>query len=238
MPTDAERREHGATARTLLAVEEATLGVLVETLRDLGRSPGVAAEELRWRLARTYLGARRASRTQSRARLRAELSIVLEEVAGYGFPDASLAPPDLPRPDGDDEAAADLWARGVSDAFRRRAEDDGVRRTVTATRRRLELSAQAVTADAWADERERVLGATARQERGTQWLPAIGRLWDARLDACPVCRRLDGTIRPIGLGFPGGSVAGRVHWNCRCANFLVFSPVYLGREERSEIATD
>lgn len=231
MPTPAEQREHDATARALLAVEEATLSVILASLGDLGRSPAGAAEELRRRLLGVYTGARRAARAQSRARLRAEFSVVLEEAAGYGFPDASLDLPELPRADAEDESAADLWAGGMSDALRRRAEADGVRRAITGTRRRLELSAQAVTADAWADERERVLGATARQERGTRWLPAIGRLWDARLDACPVCRRLDGTTRPIGMGFPGGYVPGNTHYSCRCAGCLIFSPIYLGREE-------
>ena len=95
----------------------------------------------------------------------------------------------------------------------------------------MELSAQAVTADAWADERERVLDTVAREERDTRWLPFVGRLWDARLDACPVCRRLDGTIRPIGMGFPDDAIAGRVHVACRCSGGLVLSPIYLGREE-------
>lgn len=231
MPTSAEQREHDATARALLAVEEATLSVLLASLGDLGRSPAGAAEELRRRLLGVYLGARRAARTQSRARLRAELAVVLEEVAAYGFSDPSLPLPDLPRADAEDESAANLWAGGISDALRRRAEVDGVRRAVTATRRRIELSAQAVTADAWADERERVLDTVVREERDTRWLPFVGRLWDARLDACPVCRRLDGTIRPIGIEFPNGYAAGRTHWLCRCTNPLVATPIYLGREE-------
>jgi hypothetical protein len=228
-PSQAEQREHNASARSFLAVEEATLDVLADAVLDLGRRPDSAADELKRRLAPIYLGARRAARTQSRARVTAELAAVQAEVAGYGFDDATIEVPTLPRPGEEDERVADLWARGVSESFRKRAQTQGVRPAVTALRRRLELSAQAATADAWADERERVLGAVAREETAYDFLPAVGRLWDARLDACPVCRRLDGTIRPLGVGFPDGAVAGRTHFSCRCAAPLFFSPIYLGR---------
>jgi hypothetical protein len=233
-PSQAEQREHDASARSLLAVEEATIDVLADAVRDLGRRPGPAADELKRRLAPIYLGARRAARTQSRARVRAELVAVQAEAAGYGFDDGAIEVPALPRPDEEDERAADLWARGVSESFRKRAQSQGVRPAVTALRRRLELSGQATTADAWADERERVLGAVEREQRATRWLPFVGRLWDARLDACPVCRGLDGTIRPLGVGFPGDKIPGRVHFSCRCSSPIFFTAVYLGREEEDE----
>jgi hypothetical protein len=232
MPTTAERREHDASARSLLAVEEATLGVLADVAQDLGRSPAGAAEELRRRLKNVYVGARRAARQQSRRRTVAELLATRDEAARQGIASAPFVLPELPPADASDESAADLWADGISDILRRRADADGVRRAVTATRRRLELSAQAVTADAWADERERVLGAAAREETAYDFLPAVGRLWDARLDACPACRRLDGTIRPLGVGFPNSAVAGRVHALCRCSSPIFFSLIYLGRRER------
>ncbi len=232
MPTPAERREHDASARSLLAVEETTLAVLSDVTRDLGRRPAAASEELRRRLLGVYQGARRAARAQSRRRTVAELLAVRDEASRQGIVSAPFVLPDLPPNDSSDDEVSALWANGISDALRRRADRDGVRPAITATRRRLELSAQAVTADAWADERERVLKAAKREETAYDFLPVVGRIWDARLDACPVCRRLDGTMRPIGVGFPGDAIAGSVHTACRCYSLLVFALVYLGRRER------
>jgi hypothetical protein len=227
-PTPDETREHVASRRALLDVEEATADLLVQSADDLGRSSDAAAEELRRRLDQIYLAARKAARKQSRARLEAELGVTMREALRYGV--RPLGPlPLLPRPIKSDATKASEWSSLVAEQFRKRAEASGVRTAIGATTRRLQTSAQAVVADAWADERERVLRAAAREHEGADVLPAIVRQWDARLDACTVCRRLDGTVRPVGFDFPGGDVPGKVHAHCRCDGILIFAPIYLGR---------
>lgn len=231
MPSAAERREHEASARALLDVEKITLGVLVEITDKLGRTPEEAHAELQRRLAEAYLGARRAARNRSRSRVAAELYVSSNGARLDGRRDG-LRLPELPRRVESDVTKAHDWAASVSGTFLRRANEEGdVRRAVARTRRRLEQSAQAVTADAWADERERVLRAMARENEGSDVLPVIARLWDARLDACPVCKRLDGLIRPIGLSFPNGAEAGREHWGCRCNSALILALFYGGRSQ-------
>jgi hypothetical protein len=232
-PTPNETREHRASALTLLSVEEATRSLLEEALQGLGRRPKSAAEEFGRRLRAIYAGARRAARVQSERRTLAELLAVRDEADRYGVSSPVLSLPQIPKDEEIDREAVNLWSRALAKAFLDRAEVEGVRSAVTASRRRLELSAQAVTADAWADERERVLDAAEREETTYDFLPAVGRLWDARLDACKDCRGLDGTMRPIGFDFPGAAVPGRKHWRCRCAGVLVFAPVYLGRSKRA-----
>lgn len=232
-PTPNEAREHRASALTLLSVEEATRSLLEEALQGLGRRPKSAAEEFERRLRAIYAGARRAARVQSERRTLAELLAVRDEAVRYGVSSPALSLSQIPKDEDADREAVDLWSSALAKTFLNRAEAEGIRPAATASRRRLELSAQAVTADAWADERERVLGAARRGETTYDFLPAVGRLWDARLDACRDCRALDLTMRPIGLDFPGGAVPGRKHWNCRCANVLVFAPIYLGRRRRA-----
>jgi hypothetical protein len=238
-PTPSEAREHEASVRTLLAVEETARSLLGNALRDLGRSPRTAADEFGRRLREIYTGARRAARVQSTRRTVAELLAVRDEAARFGIRSPAFELPEIAKADDSDAEVSTLWSNALAKTFRNRAEAEDVRRAVTATRRRLELSAQAVTADAWADQRERVLDAAERvldaaerEETAYDFLPAVGRLWDARLDACRDCRTLDGTLRPIGLDFPGGAVAGRKHWQCRCQSVLIFAPIYSGRRRR------
>jgi hypothetical protein len=228
MPSAAERREHDVSARALLAVEAAAADALRDTLDSLPRDPADAEQEARDRLTTVFLAARRAARSQGRRRLEAELEQTLAEARRSGVR-SSFGLTVLARPEASDLQAAQDAAVWVASELRRRAEADGVRRAVAASARRLNASAQVLTADAWADERDRVLRASAREQSGSDVLPLLGRLWDARLDACPVCRRLDGTIRPIGVGFPGDAVAGQAHAGCRCFAPLLFAPIYLGR---------
>lgn len=42
------------------------------------------------------------------------------------------------------------------------------------------------------------------------------KVWDAQLDACPVCFRMDGTTVPVNEHFPGGLEPAMVHPWCRC----------------------
>jgi len=42
------------------------------------------------------------------------------------------------------------------------------------------------------------------------------KVWDAQLDACPICFRMDGITVPVSAHFPGGLEPAMVHPWCRC----------------------
>lgn len=46
-------------------------------------------------------------------------------------------------------------------------------------------------------------------------------IWDARMDACPVCWELNGTESIVGYGFPGGDTPGGVHPRCQCTSHFI-----------------
>lgn len=220
-PTHAERDAHEETLRALPAIEAAAYEVALDDTGSLPRTADDAADTLRERLEKTFLAARRASRTQARRRLAAELEVV-ESIAR---PRRSLVGSIVARLSLTDAEEARRAARHFSDLVRRRAGESDPRSAVVRSRSALNALSRTVTAEAWGDERERVLTALAREQSGNELLPLVGRLWDARLDACPACHRLDGTVRPIGIDFPGGSVPGVIHSACRCAGLLLFVPV-------------
>lgn len=51
--------------------------------------------------------------------------------------------------------------------------------------------------------------------------PELHKRWDAMLDACPICRSLDGEIRPLDQDFTDGYEPGYVHIACRCVSTLL-----------------
>lgn len=230
LPTRDEEREYLVSRQALLDVEAASAELLFAATEDLGRNPAAAEAELEQRILQVLLASRRAARAQSRRRFDAEFGITMAEARRYGLRPVGPLPL-LSRAVPSDVQASGEMAALVAREFRRRAEVGGVRTAAAASRRRLAAAAQATTADAWADERERVLRAAAQEYDGVDVFPALARRWDARLDACPVCQRLNGTIRPLGVGFPSGAVAGQVHHACRCSADVFFAPIYLGRSQ-------
>jgi hypothetical protein len=48
--------------------------------------------------------------------------------------------------------------------------------------------------------------------------------WEAMLDACPRCARLDGDITPVGEPFPSGEEPSLVHPRCRCERTTIALP--------------
>lgn len=217
----AERDAHEETLRALPAIESAAFEVASDDTRSLPKDPEDASETLRERLERTFLAARRAARTQARRRLADEI----EAVELRARPRRSLVGSIIARPSLTDDEEARRAARHFSDLIRRRASESDPRSAVVRSRSALNALSRTVTAEAWGDERERVLTALAREQSGSDVLPVMGKIWDARLDACPACHRLDGTMRPIAVGFSGGAVPGLMHKSCRCVGLLIAIPV-------------
>jgi hypothetical protein len=232
MPTTAEQREHDESQRVLFAIEDLATDVLSDATTDLPKDPDDAGEELRQRLSSTLVTARQAARTQSTNRLRAEYEVVTRYARSQGYRSGLLA--FLSRPIASDIEEAGKWADHIAGLVKKRASDSDVRSAIVRTKGKLSASARAVVDDAWSDERERVLGATARQQKEADIVPFVGRIWDARLDkrTCPKCWDLDGTIRPIGIQFPGNAIPGKQHVSCRCFGPLVFAPILTGISDR------
>lgn len=113
-------------------------------------------------------------------------------------------------------------------AARRAAEDvEGDAKSVAKAvakreRFRVRMVSATETAQAFNDERERAFEVIAEQidpEAAEQpW-----RLWDAKLEACPICARADGSMVRLGRKFRVGS-PGKVHPSCRCLEQLVWMP--------------
>jgi hypothetical protein len=125
---------------------------------------------------------------------------------------------------------AGRWADDIAKLVRKRATDGDVKAAVARSKAKLSASARAVVDDAWSDERRRSLLAASRAQKEADIVPFVGKLWDARMDrkTCPVCRDLDGTIRPIGIDFPRKEIPGKAHYGCRCMSVLIFAPVVSG----------
>jgi len=95
---------------------------------------------------------------------------------------------------------------------------DGRVRTMAATQ----------TGEAFNDERD---AAATRyvQDPENVFLPVILRTWNALVDACPVCRGLNGTSRPLGVDYPNGQRPGYAHPHCRCFSTIMPIPAYITR---------
>jgi len=225
MPTDLEQAEHDESIRVLQSIEDLAVAVLLDQTASLPKDPDAAADELRERLASTFGQTRQAARVQSNIRLAAEYEVVRSYARSQGYRSGPLS--FLAKPIASDIEEAGRWADDVAKLIRKRASESDVRAAIARTKAKLSASAKSIVDDAWADERQRSLLATARAQKQANIVPFVGKLWDARLDkrTCPVCRTLDGTIRPIGIDFPRKEVPGKSHIGCRCQSALIFAPV-------------
>lgn len=93
---------------------------------------------------------------------------------------------------------------------------------------RVRAMAATQTGEAFNDERD---AAAARyvQDPDNAFLPVILRRWNAMVDACAVCKGLDGTSRPLGVDYPDGQRPGYKHRFCRCFSTIMPIPVYATR---------
>jgi hypothetical protein len=228
MPTTAEQREHDESFRVLFAIEDLAEDVLWDSTSGLPKDPDDAADELRSRMSDVFTTARTAARTQGASRLRSEYEVVSRYARTQGYRSGPLAR--LRSAMTSDVEEAGKWADDIARLVRKRASKSDVRNAILRSKAKLNASARAVVADAWADERNRLLSATAAQQKQADIVPFVGKLWDARWDrrTCPRCESLDGTIRPIGLDFPRGEVPGKSHIGCRCSGVLIFAPILTG----------
>jgi hypothetical protein len=246
--SDAARRAHVASMAALLTAERQALGGIARAALGAAtgflRGPGDAvatAHRLEMALVPELDRARRRGRVASLDGMQGEYAVARGEAARYGI-DPFTMPLSLGR-DGDpmDIGTASLAAKEVSALYEKRATtalDRSEGRSVSARSAlpvyAIEEKAATQTAEAFADERVRVEKKVARQYAGTNWLPALVKLWDATIDkrTCPTCREMDGQFRVFGFDFSGGRVPAVVHRKCRCIQVLVFSPIYLGRDEK------
>lgn len=228
MPTTAEQAEHDESFRVLFAIEDLAENVLWDSANGLPKDPDDAVDELRSRMSDVFVDARSAARTQGASRLRSEYEVVARYARTQGYRSGPLAR--LRSASASDVQEAGKWADDIAKLVRKRASESDIRSAVLRSKGKLNASARAVVADAWADERNRVLRATAAEQKQADIVPFVGKLWDAQWDrrTCPRCESLDGTIRPIGIDFPRGEVPGKGHYGCRCLSAIIFSPILTG----------
>lgn len=225
MPTELEQAEHDESIRVLQSIEALAENVLLDQTIGLSTDPDDAVDELRERLSSTFVAARQAARVQSNARLESEYEVVRRYARSQGYRSGPLS--FFAKPIASDMQEAGRWADDIAKLVRKRASESDVRAAISRSKAKLSASAKAIVDDAWADERQRSLLATSRAQKEADIVPFVGKLWDARMDkrTCPVCRDLDGTIRPIGIDFPRKEVPGKSHLGCRCVSVLIFAPV-------------
>lgn len=80
---------------------------------------------------------------------------------------------------------------------------------------KLESAASTEVSEAWNDQHRLDAVALAREPGVELW-----KVWDAMLDACPICELADGTAVRVYEDFPQGT-PGAVHLRCRCQETLL-----------------
>ncbi|MGK3981323.1 hypothetical protein WMF38_57530 [Sorangium sp. So ce118] len=230
----AERQALGTIARV-------ALGATAGFLRGIGDAVSTA-HRLEMALTPALDGARRGGREASMVGLRGEYAVARSEAIRFGF-DALSMPLSIEAGNGHgDLGAASVAAKEIADLYQKRATTALERTEGGSVSARSALPVYAIaekaatqTAEAFADERIRAEQRLVHRHAGTNWLPALVKLWDATIDrkTCATCREMDGQFRVLGFDFSGGRKPAFVHRKCRCAQVLIFSPIYLGRDEKS-----
>lgn len=225
MPTP--EAAHRATQEALLDVESKALSALRATAsqRASFRDPLTAAREQAARVTPIVTLIRQAARRTAASRMQIEVT----GFKALGAPDIEL--PRLLAPAAADALAAERATQAYYDALLQDAQRilANAEHAAKTADKRLEAIAATEVPDAFNDERIRIEKATRQRYDGTDWFPYMTKQWDALLDACPKCKKLDGKSRVWGFEFAGGLEPGRAHRRCRCTSMYVFAPLYAGR---------
>lgn len=243
---------HRAAARSMLASERAALTRLRAVLARVtlayaaaARGPDArgallrAARELEAAIEAEHLRARGAARRAAHESLLAEWALMVRAGAARGLPSLDVSPRLVPAADEDAlraRAAAGSFARdwlAAADAALAAGAPAPLRTAAARMERRVKMQAATETAEAFGAEREAETTRLARDERARRWAPLLLKIWDARLDrACPICRDMDGQVRPWGVPFTAGRRPGGVHTGCRCSEVTIFAPITWRAEEK------
>jgi hypothetical protein len=232
----------------LLAAERSALGGIARAsltvasgfLRSVGDAVATA-HRIEMALTPEMATARRRGRSASMASMGKEYDVARAEAVAFGFDPFSMPLALEPGDGSGDSAMASLAAKEIASLYEKRATaalDKADGRSVSARSAlpvyAIEEKAATQTAEAFADERVRAEKRLVNRYAGTNWLPALVKLWDATIDkrTCATCREMDNQARVLGFDFSGGRVPALVHRKCRCLQTLIFSPIYLGRREK------
>lgn len=115
--------------------------------------------------------------------------------------------------------------------------DDAAGAASKATSGRIETMAMSEVATQFSVERSR-LGAEHARYAKRSALPVPLKIWWADRSSkniCRVCRRLDGAIRPFGVGFTADLIPGRVHPRCRCFESVTVVGFVRQQDERDSM---
>lgn len=225
----ATRRAHMDTQRRLLEAERDAQARLAAVAHDAASSSGLspaalraASDAVRDAVASEVERLRGEARRTGRATLAHELRVSAEDARVHALARLTLAPP---VPSLADQIAGQRVGNTYAAAWLTRAATDGPAASTRMTRHRLNGAAGAEVGQAFSGERDAMLKQLDRHTGAElKGVVLIIKLWDARLDACPRCRDLDGQVRPIGIDFRGGAVPGLVHKRCRCISGVVVLP--------------
>ena len=226
----AVRRAHLETQRRLLDAEhdaQERLAAAAQGVLDAnhGATPAAlrkASDEARDRVAAEVERLRGEARAAGRSTLAHEFRVGADSAGRRGLARVTLA---STGPTLADQIAGRRAGNDYAAAWLTRATVDGPVVATKTTRYRLHALGGAEIGQAFGAEREAAMRQFARaigpELHGTI---VLAKVWDARLDACPKCRDLDGQIRPMGISFRGGVVPGGVHRRCRCIGGALVLP--------------
>lgn len=191
-------------------------------------SLGAAEQEIESGVRSDLLAIRTASRIASHRTIAAELAAAggpLLSLVGLSVADHERA-----------AKAATTFTRKTLDVAVQRIQEQAstrsaLRSAVQEQAFRLRMDATTEAAQAFSAEREEETNDYAARREDTSLAPLLVKVWDAMLDACPICRALDGDMVPWGLSFPSFQVPGSVHPRCRCIEKTLVLPIPYRHQE-------
>lgn len=235
IPLDSRRAQLASAQALLTAEAKALMAARASLRRTRPRATPTATVRDAIDVVRPVLVQARAfSRQEGAKALDGELRPVRKQMAKAGAGPLSLAKtaPPVAQDIADVDAAVSRYQDSLLSAADR-LEDPDLRALLSKADRTLDTEVTSLVAAGFNDERERILRQTAREYEGSEWLPAVLKLWDPTLDrrTCPACKAMEDNLVPIGRDFRRKLVPGKVHQRCRCLSVIVFAPIYLGRKK-------